>query len=214
MLSSNDTLWCVICLAFIGNGFPEFANTPSPGFAVRGAVVTTLGEGGEPRPEGKQHGFHGARLWQGSWQVLSFSSGRWGVLTRVSHQLMEPAAMLSVSILLPCSSFLFSSSCPFWVSTSSCFLQRSWPFGAQELCWVGLCWAGVGGRVWRPQLITGQVRGWWLLVQAMSEMVLSFVRSAQAVVECASHLTGFWGTYSGCKMKHLLTFFCCFPQSP
>lgn len=37
ILSSNDTSWCVICLTFIGNGFPEFINNTAPGFTVRGA---------------------------------------------------------------------------------------------------------------------------------------------------------------------------------
>lgn len=37
ILSSNDTSWCVICLTFIGNGFPELINNTSPGFTARGA---------------------------------------------------------------------------------------------------------------------------------------------------------------------------------
>lgn len=50
-VSSNDTLCCVICLTFIGNGFPEFSSTTSPGGAGRGAGAprATLGEEEEPK---------------------------------------------------------------------------------------------------------------------------------------------------------------------
>lgn len=42
ILSPNDTSWCVIRLTFIGNGFPEFINNTSPGFAVRGAGAAMM----------------------------------------------------------------------------------------------------------------------------------------------------------------------------
>lgn len=77
----------------------------------------------------------------------------------------------------------FSALFPFGWTHPAIRCRGDWPCGAQELCRAGPCWAGMGAGVWGLWLITDLARGRWLLVQAVSEMVLSFVRSAQAVAE-------------------------------